>query len=405
MFTLIIGGSASGKSSYAERLTVSLPGDGPRIYLATMEAFGAEAQARIARHRQMRRGRGFETLECTRNLTSAQVPPGSNVLLEDMGNLVANELFGEPVTVLPETITEETDIDSDPVLPETISEDIDIEPDSILPETITAQTDISSKILTGVEQLRSRSAHLTIVTNDVFSAGNEYEGDTDRYLRVLADVNRALAARADKVVEVVCGQPVVLSDLGKICADAANLCESRSNRRNCLNAEGSGCRIHHYENSENPGTESGEEAGMFFVTGPLYAGKQAYIMQALGWNEAEFAANGVRDVQELAAEAVQDLRDLHTETGTAAGEAANQANQADEADALDGDILRERLAELADELAGKKVVIATEVGGGVVPMDPVQRREREAAGRLSCLLAERAQRVIRVCCGLPQILK
>ena len=382
MFTLIIGGSASGKSSYAERLTVSLPGDGPRIYLATMEAFGAEAQARIARHRQMRRGRGFETLECTRNLTSAQVPPGSNVLLEDMGNLVANELFGEPVTVLPETITEETDIDSDPVLPETISEDIDIEPDSILPETITAQTDISSKILTGVEQLRSRSVHLTIVTNDVFSAGNEYEGDTDRYLRVLADVNRAMAARADRVVEVICGQPVILSTHG--------------NRRN---AEGFSCSIQYSGKQESAGSESGEEAGMIFVTGPLYAGKQAYIMQTLGWNEAEFAANGVRDVQELAAEAVQDLLDLHTETGAAAEEAANQAA------VMDGDILRERLAELADELVSKKVVIATEVGGGVVPMDPMERREREAAGRLSCLLAERAQRVIRVCCGLPQILK
>lgn len=366
MFTLIIGGSASGKSSYAERLTVSLPGDGPRIYLATMEAFGAEAQARIARHRQMRRGRGFETLECTRNLTSAQVPPGSNVLLEDMGNLVANELFGEPVTVLPETTTEDIDMDSD----------------TVLPEGTPAQIDITSKILAGVEQLRSRSVHLTIVTNDVFSAGNEYEGDTDRYLRVLADVNRAMAARADRVVEVICGQPVILSTHG--------------NRRN---AEGFSCSIQYSGKQESAGSESGEEAGMIFVTGPLYAGKQAYIMQTLGWNEAEFAANGVRDVQELAAEAVQDLLDLHTETGAAAEEAANQAA------AMDGDILRERLAELADELVSKKVVIATEVGGGVVPMDPMERREREAAGRLSCLLAERAQRVIRVCCGLPQILK
>ena len=383
MFTLIIGGSASGKSSYAERLTVSLPGDGPRIYLATMEAFGAEAQARIARHRQMRRGRGFETLECTRNLTSAQVPPGSNILLEDMGNLVANELFGEPVTVLPETTTEDIDMDSD----------------TVLPEGTPAQIDITSKILAGVEQLRSRSVHLTIVTNDVFSAGNEYKGDTDRYLRVLADVNRAMAVRADRVVEVVCEQPVILSDRGEVCADAANPGGTGFNCRNCLNVEGSGCSIHHYETRKNAGSESGEEAGMIFVTGPLYAGKQAYIMQTLGWNEAEFAANGVRDVQELAAEAVQDLLDLHTETGAAAEEAANQAA------AMDGDILRERLAELADELVSKKVVIATEVGGGVVPMDPMERREREAAGRLSCLLAERAQRVIRVCCGLPQILK
>ena len=37
--------------------------------------------------------------------------------------------------------------------------------------------------------------------------------------------------------------------------------------------------------------------------------------------------------------------------------------------------------------------------------DQVQRQNREAAGRLACLLAQRADRVIRVFCGLPQALK
>jgi adenosylcobinamide kinase/adenosylcobinamide-phosphate guanylyltransferase len=53
----------------------------------------------------------------------------------------------------------------------------------------------------------------------------------------------------------------------------------------------------------------------------------------------------------------------------------------------------------------KKVVISTEIGGGVVPVDPAERRKRESAGRLACLLAERADTVIRVCCGLPRFLK
>ena len=64
-----------------------------------------------------------------------------------------------------------------------------------------------------------------------------------------------------------------------------------------------------------------------------------------------------------------------------------------------------KLEELADELAMRRIVIATEVGCGVVPTDPVERERREAAGRLSCLLAERAETVVRVCCGLPQLLK
>ena len=106
---------------------------------------------------------------------------------------------------------------------------------------------------------------------------------------------------------------------------------------------------------------------MIFITGPLYAGKRAYIRAALGLSEAELQSRAVWDVQELA-------------PGT-------------------------DLEALADQLAAREIVIATEIGGGVVPMDPDARAQREAAGRLSCLLAERADTVVRVCCGLPQLLK
>lgn len=107
---------------------------------------------------------------------------------------------------------------------------------------------------------------------------------------------------------------------------------------------------------------------MIFVTGPLMAGKQTYICGALGLSPEEFARRAVRDVQDLAASAAD-------------------------------------LPALADALARREIVIATEIGGGVVPVDPAERTVREAAGRLSCLLAERADTVVRVCCGLPQVLK
>ncbi len=106
---------------------------------------------------------------------------------------------------------------------------------------------------------------------------------------------------------------------------------------------------------------------MIFVTGPLYAGKESYIRRALGWDEADFRARAVRDVQEL--------------------------------------VPCDDLAALADRLAARELVIATELGGGVVPVDAGMRRKREQAGRLACLLAARADTVIRVCCGLPQLLK
>ena len=63
------------------------------------------------------------------------------------------------------------------------------------------------------------------------------------------------------------------------------------------------------------------------------------------------------------------------------------------------------LEKLADELAAYDVVIATEIGGGIVPIDPAERAAREAAGRLACLLAARASCVVEMFCGLSTVLK
>ena len=106
---------------------------------------------------------------------------------------------------------------------------------------------------------------------------------------------------------------------------------------------------------------------MIFVTGPLFAGKREYIRKTLGLSEEALAARAVWDVQELACGA--------------------------------------ELTALAQALAQKEIVIATEIGGGLIPTDPAEREKREAAGRLACLLAERADTVVRVSCGLGQILK
>ena len=122
---------------------------------------------------------------------------------------------------------------------------------------------------------------------------------------------------------------------------------------------------------------------MIFVIGPLFSGKQDYIMQALGWSETDFLEKAVRDVQNLAAEAAETVG----------------------ASTFPLDDLQEKLRSLADRLSQKEVVIATETGCGVIPLDPQERRNREAAGRLSCLLAERAETVVRICCGIPQVLK
>ena len=163
MMTLVIGGAASGKSEYAESLLLHTRE--PRYYIATMQPFGEEAMERIRRHRAMRAQKQFTTIECYTNLSSVCLPERGAVLLECMSNLTANEKYA--------------------------------------PEGAGAHA--YEAILNGIDSLRKQSDRLVVVSNEVFTGGNRYAGETDQYLRLLAEINRALAARADAVCEVVCG--------------------------------------------------------------------------------------------------------------------------------------------------------------------------------------------------------
>lgn len=166
MLTLVVGGAASGKSEYAERLVLQTAL--PRYYLATMQVWDAECAARVEKHRRMRAEKQFETLECPLHLGTVHLPARGTALLEDLGNLTANELY-------------------DPA---------------------GASEAAASAILDGLDKLAAQCKYLVVVSNEVFSGGANYAGDTDRYLKALAQVNNALAARADAVVRVVCGIPV-----------------------------------------------------------------------------------------------------------------------------------------------------------------------------------------------------
>lgn len=63
------------------------------------------------------------------------------------------------------------------------------------------------------------------------------------------------------------------------------------------------------------------------------------------------------------------------------------------------------LDDLFETLCAKRVVICDEVGCGVVPIDEGERAWREDVGRLCCRLAERADVVVRLVCGIPQVLR
>lgn len=170
MTALVFGGAASGKSGWAEDLICTLPRTGPLIYLATMEPGVGEAAERIRRHRALRAGKGFSsTAERPRDLAGWAPPAGSAVLLEDLGNLAANELFSGGA----------------------------FDPEGAY-----------RRIRRGLDRLSESARHLVVVSGDLFRDGVDYPSETGAYLDLLARLHRDLAAQADRVTELVCGLPV-----------------------------------------------------------------------------------------------------------------------------------------------------------------------------------------------------
>lgn len=64
----------------------------------------------------------------------------------------------------------------------------------------------------------------------------------------------------------------------------------------------------------------------------------------------------------------------------------------------------EYLSSREEQLADK-VIICDDISQGIVPMDREERAFREANGRVMIAMASKAREVIRIFCGLPQVLK
>ena len=128
MLILVTGGAASGKSEHAERLVCE------------------KAQSRLYLARLSRQYDG--------------------ILLEDLGNLLANELFA--------------------------------------PEGAGAGSAFDS-IVAGVDNLQKYCETLVIVSNEIFADGVPYPPETMQYIRILGELHQKLTGKADAVYESVCG--------------------------------------------------------------------------------------------------------------------------------------------------------------------------------------------------------
>lgn len=330
MLELVTGGSGSGKSAYAESRICEWNRQDPKplFYIATMYPYGEETEKKIERHRILRKGKGFETLEWymgfEQHLKNKPLV-GANVLLECMSNLVANEMYMESGAGLH---AEQT-------------------------------------IMKGIRELNQQCENLVIVTNEVFSESVPDSPEMKEYKRILGRINCEIAAMADQVTEVIYG-----------------IAQQKKETDRMVNR------------TEKPGVDS-NKSGEFvmcqkenrahIIIGGAFQGKAQYATKIYPGLELTDGFNCPLDEIENCV-------------------AINKFNSFTRRWLLEGET-KEALLTILENNRSLQLLISDEIGYGLVPIDDFEREYREFHGRVMTELAERADGVERVVCGIPQRIK
>jgi len=163
--TLVLGGARSGKSRHAEALATATAG--PWIYVATAEPFDDEMKVRIAKHRS-RRGERWQTVEAPLDLAAAidAAPAGATVLVDCLTLWLNNLMY------------KDCDIDAE-----------------------------TSRLETA---LAGRQGLTVLVSNEVGSGIVPDNALSRRFRDLQGQLNQRIATRADHVVLLVAGLPMVL---------------------------------------------------------------------------------------------------------------------------------------------------------------------------------------------------
>lgn len=208
MMYLIIGGSGSGKSAYAEELLFSLPDAGKKYYIATMQVCDEESRRRVQKHRKQREGKRFDTIEQPVHVSGAltQMDAGKkSAMLECVSNLVANEMFDKDIYA-------EDMYANDPHVEDMHADDCDVMETGLKKSKDCSAEAVADKIVDDIMKLHQPLQQLVIVSNNVFEDGVSYDEMTMEYIKTMGIVNQKLAAVADVVTEVVVGIPVMAKE-------------------------------------------------------------------------------------------------------------------------------------------------------------------------------------------------
>tara|TARA_R110002096_G_scaffold136122_3_gene288443 strand:+ start:8095 stop:8610 length:516 start_codon:yes stop_codon:yes gene_type:complete len=163
--TVVTGGAKSGKSRFAEGLVAQT--GRPRCYIATAEARDAEMRARIAAHRADR-GQGWRTLEAPRDVARALAGAGPDeVVLLDCATLW-------------------------------------------LTNVMLAEADLEAAVEGLLTALTACPAPVVVVTNELGWSVVPDNALARHFRDAQGRLNQRLAARAELVVAVISGLPLVL---------------------------------------------------------------------------------------------------------------------------------------------------------------------------------------------------
>lgn len=187
MICFVYGGSASGKSEYAEQLaqrfgkeTADDGGEKDRrdglLYVATMKDDSEEASLRIRRHRMQRGGRGFSLHEAYTLSELEKAPASHTILFDCISNFTANVMFSEEF--LSGICEDEAFMDK-----------------------------LADEIWMQIKKLWNKCTNLVIVGDVFFSDGVSYDEMTERYIQLTGMLFQRITSAADAVIEVVYGIP------------------------------------------------------------------------------------------------------------------------------------------------------------------------------------------------------
>lgn len=170
MIQLILGGARSGKSRHAEQLAMAM--QQPVLYIATATAFDEEMTTRILHHQQQRAAH-WRVRECPLDLIhvlAEEAQHSQTILIDCLTLWLNNQLFHFP------------------------------------------NQDFSTLMASLIHAVEGARANIIFVANEVGLGVIPLGETTRKFVDEAGRLNQRIAQRADRVIFVAAGLPLILKD-------------------------------------------------------------------------------------------------------------------------------------------------------------------------------------------------